>query len=140
MAREKIKLEELKKENEELRNRLKRALADYENLERRGREEKEKTVKFANEKLLAELLPVLDNLSRAVRASQDKGLELIFKQFQEVLTLNGVREIDSLNKPFDPAFHEAVEVLGEKGVVVEVLENGYQIDNKVIRPAKVRVG
>lgn len=140
MAKEKIKMEQLKIENEELNNRLKRTLADYANLERRVQEDREKIIKLANEKLLLELLPILDNLTRAVKNSSDQGLQIILKQFQEVLKSNGVKEITAGGQPFDPNFHEAVEVTGESGQVVEVLESGYQLGEKVIRPAKVKVG
>lgn len=134
-----------KKENEnknkELDEKYLRALADYQNLEKRVDREKENFVKFANAVLILKMIPVLDNLERANEHLKDQGIELVIKQFKDALSSEGVKEIEAKGSQFDPQLHEAIEkVSGDEGKVMEVLEKGYLMGEKVIRPAKVKIG
>jgi molecular chaperone GrpE len=129
------------KELEDIKNQLKRALADYSNLQKRVEEEKKVLVKFANATLLIKFIGVLDSLEEAGKALQDEGLSLAIKKFRDTLALDGVQEIEASGKSFDPIYHEAVEVT--EGVsdnkIVEVIEKGYTLNEKVLRPVKVKV-
>lgn len=128
-------------ENKELEEKYLRALADYQNLEKRVEREKENFVKFANAILILKMLPVLDNLERANEHLKDQGAELVIKQFKDALSSEGVTEIEAVGQDFNPEHHEAVEkVAGEEGKVVSVIEPGYKLGEKVIRPAKVTIG
>ena len=92
--------------------------------------------------VIEKLLPVLDNLENAQKHLKDEGLEMVIKQFKEVLASEGVEEIVSEGSLFDPNLHEATEILeSEKdGIVLKVLRKGYKINDKVLRPAQVAVG
>ncbi|HSX39824.1 MAG TPA: nucleotide exchange factor GrpE [Candidatus Saccharimonadales bacterium] len=125
----------------ELENNWKRALADYKNLEKRVSEEKEALRDFANLVLLSRLLPILDNLEMAQVHLNDEGLKYTIKEFKQVLEDEGLREIDPTNKEFDAATMEAVEMVdGEENKVIEPLRKGYLLRDKLIRPARVKVG
>ena len=126
---------------EELTNNWKRALADYKNLERRCNEEKEVLVRFANLVLLERLIPVLDNLESLKNHLEDKGLEMILLQFRTLLKDEGVEEISCEGAEFDPLLMEASEIVaGEENKVVEVVLKGYKLQDRVLRPARVKVG
>lgn len=127
--------------NEELEHQLKRALADYANLQKRSEEEKKTVFKFANAVLIVKFLDILDNLETAQQTINSEGLELVIRKFRDVLTAEGVKEIESLGVSFDPNLHEGiVTVPGEKDdEIVEVLQKGYSLDDKVLRPARVKV-
>ena len=129
------------KELEDVKNQLKRALADYSNLQKRFDEDKKILVKFANARLLVKLLDILDILEAVQKTLKDEGLHLSIKKFKEVLLSEGVQENNSEGKDFDPNFHEAVEVVsGNKNdKVVEVLTKGYSLEDKILRPARVKV-
>lgn len=129
------------KELEDVKNQLKRALADYSNLQRRVEEDKKILVKFANARLLVKLLDILDILESVQKTLKDEGLHLSIKKFKEVLLSEGVQETNSQGKDFDPNLHEAVEVVsGDKNdKVVEVLTKGYSFEDKILRPARVKV-
>jgi molecular chaperone GrpE len=130
-----------KLEHQDLQEKYIRALADYQNLEKRVERERETFVKFANTILILKMLPVLDNLERAGEHHKDQGIDLVIKQFREALQGEGVTEIEAKGVKFNPEVHEAVEqVPGEEGKVMEVLEKGYQLGEKVIRPTKVKIG
>ncbi len=125
----------------ELEESWKRALADYKNLERRFNEEKEVLVAFSNLVLLERLIPVLDNLESLVEHSKDKSAELIAKQLRDLISDEGVEEIVAMNKDFDPQSMEAVEIVeGEPNKVMEIVRKGYRLQNRVIRPVRVKVG
>ena len=102
---------------------------------------------FANERIMNELLLVIDNFDRALQSEQDKespfyaGVELIKKQLEDTLFKNGLEEIDALNQDFDPNYHHAVmQGEGEEpNKVLEVLQKGYKLKEKVIRPVMVKV-
>lgn len=126
---------------DELLEQFKRARADYLNLEKRVASEKEVIVSFANEVLIARLLPVLDGLEKACGDVKSEGLNLVLNEFKKVLIEAGVSEIEAKDKVFDPNFHEAVEVVeGEEGKVVDVVRKGYVLRGKVVRVVRVRVG
>jgi len=138
---QKDKIEILEKKIEELEDCWKRALADYKNLEKRVQEDKEDWKFFANERLIRRILPVIDNLERLKKHMADKGLDLIIKDLVSGLKEFGVEETNSENAEFDPMKMEAIEtVQGEKNKVVETVSKGYLLNNKLIRPAVVKVG
>lgn len=122
----------------ELENNWKRALADYRNLEKRVVEEKEAIIKFANSILILKLLPTLDNLELTFEHDKNKGTEMIIKEFKKTLQEEGVEEIEVKGKKFDPELMEAVE--GEGNIVQDVLRKGYFLNEKVLRPTRVKVG
>ncbi len=149
-------LEEMKKELEKKEEALKGAnnkyltmLAEYDNFRRRSAKEKESTYSDAYADVLAQILPVIDNLERAAlygdgnAENVTKGLEMTLRSFAEVMEKMGVKEIESLGKTFDPNVHNAVmhtedENLGEQEIC-EVLQKGYMIGDKVLRYAMVKV-
>jgi molecular chaperone GrpE len=126
--------------NVELENQLKRALADYANLQKRVEEEKKTVIKFANAVLLAKFLEVLDNLEAAQKAHPNEGLDLVLRKFKDILEAENVKEVPT-DGSFNPELHEGiVTVEGEKdGEIAEVLQKGYLLGDKVLRPARVKV-
>ncbi|MBA7593519.1 Protein GrpE [subsurface metagenome] len=126
-----------------------RAQADFINYKRRIEQERNETVKFANATLALDLLPVLDDLERALDNITPKlagltwvdGIGLIYRKLQAILELHGLTEIQALGQPFDPNLHEAVLYgEGEEGKVVEELQKGYKLHDRVLRPTMVEVG
>ena len=134
--------EDLKKQVEEYRNKYLRALADYQNLEKRVVEEKELIIKSANRNLILKLLPFLDALDKAEVFIKDQGLKIVKENLIKVLKEIGVEEIDVLNKPFDPMTSEAIDIVAsdKDNIVVEVLRKGYKFQDKILRVAQVKVG
>lgn len=125
----------------ELENNWKRALADYVNLEKRTAEEKSSIIEFANANLLGRLLGVLDNLEMMHTHTNDKTIEMIIKDFKNVLRDEKVEEINALGQDFDQNLMDALETVeGEDGKVVEVVRKGYTFKNKLLRPVTVKVG
>ena len=126
---------------QELENQLKRALADYQNLERRVEEERRLLSSLSSAILIEKFLPVLDNLESAQSHLKDQGLDLVIKQFEGILEQEGVTQIKAGGEQFDPSLHEAVEVTeGENnGRIVKVIAKGYKLNDKVLKPAKVVV-
>lgn len=134
-------LKELQEEIENLEENWKRALADYNNLEKRVSDQQQTFVRLANASLVDKLLGVLDDLERAVDHIKDKGLNLVLDQFREVLDSEGVKEIEAKGEEFDPETMDCVEMApGEENKVVKVQLKGYTLNDHVIRPAKVEVG
>ena len=133
--------EDLKKQVEEYRNKYLRALADYQNLEKRVVEEKELIIKSANRNLILKLLPFLDALDKAEVFIKDQGLKIVKDNLIQVLKEVGVEEIDVLNKPFDPITSEAIDIVAsdKDNIVVEVLRKGYRFQDKILRVAQVKV-
>src|SRR3970040_1904594 len=126
-----------------------RAAADYQNLKRRMEQERAEVGRLANASLVINLLPLLDDMERALRNVEHKlagltwidGVWLIYRKFQAVLENTGVTEIPAEGQPFDPQVHEAIsEAPGEEGKVVSVVQKGYRLGDRVIRPAMVIVG
>ena len=138
---EEKKIAALEKKVEELENQWKRALADYQNLEKRINREQEDFIRFANEGLLDKILNVFDNLERACRAKEDRGLAMIKNEFWEVLRSEGVERIKTKGEVFDPHLMDALELVpGRKNCVVEEVSPGYLYRDKCLRPARVKVG
>ncbi len=127
--------------NKDLEAQLKRALADYQNLEKRVEEERKLLSRLSASLLIEKFLPVLDNLENAQSHLKDEGLEMVIKQFKEILASEGVEEIAAIGAKFDPNQHEAVETQeGERdNVITKVVSKGYKIENTALRPAKVIV-
>lgn len=138
------------KQIQELTETAKRALADLQNYRKRITEERAQFVSFANVGLILELLPILDNFQRAFlhvpeeveKTEWFKGALQIEQQLVALIRKQGVVEMSpSLGQKLDPKIHEAVATgLGEKDVIIEEFEKGYMLGDKVIRPAKVKVG
>ena len=143
------KLEEAKKPAKNNLDKYIRQLAEFENF--RKRSNSEKTAMYSNgvRDTVEKLLPVIDNFERAVEAADDKedpmykGVEMILKQFMEILENLGVKEIPSKGEPFDPNVHSAVMHVDDEScdenIVVEVFQKGYTLGDKVIRPSMVKV-
>src|SRR5258708_23674492 len=129
-------------------DRLLRLAADFENYKKRAAREREEYVTFANERLVKELLPVLDDLERALQAATEheeakleEGVELVHRSLASLLARNGVKEISTEGK-FDPHVHEALLSQpsdAEQGSVIDVVQKGYTIGDRVVRPARVIV-
>ena len=137
-----------KNELEELNNKYMMLLADFQNFRRRSEQEKTDIRAFANENIVKELLDVIDNFERALATDCadegfKKGMELILKQLRSVLERAGVSEIEALGKEFDPNFHNAVMMEDseeyESGQVTFIIQKGYILNNRVIRPSMVKV-
>ena len=134
---------------EELTDSLQRLQAEYANYRRRTQQEKETIGVFANEKILNELIPVVDSMERALEACTDKedtmykGIDLVYKQLTATFEKFGVQEIEAENADFDPNLHLAVMQEAVDGVeankVVMVLQKGYKLNTKVLRPSMVKV-
>jgi len=119
-----------------------RALADYQNLEKRTREEQRQTQLFASLVVIEKLLPIVDLLEKTYEHLQDQGLELALKEVIQFFRSVGVEKIDVLGKPFDPFTMDCIEIVegAKENSVVSILSPGYQMHGKIIRPAKVTVG
>lgn len=150
-AVEDAELAKAKAEAEEYQQRFLRAQADFDNFRRRTLKEKEDLAKYASAKLVTELLPVLDNFERALATEQAaseaesfiKGVDMIFRQLGQVLEQEGVKPMEAVGQLFNPEFHQAVMTVEtdefEEGTVVEELQKGYLLKDKVLRPAMVKV-
>lgn len=145
------RLEELRKQAEEANGRFLRAQADFDNYRRRTLKEKEELAQYASIKLIGSLLPVVDNFGRALATGGEsadvqsfaKGVDMIYRQLWQVLEGEGLKEMEAVGQPFDPEFHQAIMQVEsdeyEEGTVVEVVQAGYILKDKVIRPAMVKV-
>jgi molecular chaperone GrpE len=144
-------LQKASDERDQLRDQLLRTMADFQNFRKRTDEQRRQLETFATERMATALLPVLDNFERALAsldtgASADsivEGLKAVDRQFRQVLESHNVSRIQSVGAPFDPEYHEALAIQEsdehENDTVVEELEPGYRMGDKVIRPARVRV-
>lgn len=147
------KIKELEKEIKELQDKALRDKAETINYRKRKEEEIARMLKFCNEDMIVEMLPIIDNFESAIKMDDDNledevskflaGFKMIYSNLVTILNRFDVKAIDGNNKPFDPAYHQAV--LTEKrddlepGTVIEVLRKGYLLKDKVIRPAMVKV-
>ena len=141
----------LRDENESLSIRLKRAQADFQNLKRRSESEKGALIKFALEDFIIKLLPVVDNLERAIKVEKAdtdvsdllEGVTLVYKQLYDILKKEGVLPIDAVGQPLDPFKHEAMNREETDkypdGFVMEEFLKGYELNEKVIRHSLVKV-
>lgn len=146
---ESAQVEELRKEIHDLRDRLLRSRADIDNFRKRTEREKQDFYRYALSDIMRELLPVLDNFERALAAKAQSaedilvGVDLIYKQLSDVLSKAGLRPIDQEGVPFDPSVHEAVARDEESALpahaVASVLQKGYTLNERLVRPAMVRV-
>jgi molecular chaperone GrpE len=138
----------LEKERDEYLNDLKRVAADFENYRKRVARDQEGLVARAHERLVKELLPVLDDLERAIEAAEEheeakleEGVKLVHSQLEQLLEREGLAPVETAGK-FDPNVHEALLTQpseSEEGSVVEVLQKGYRLGDRVLRPARVVV-
>lgn len=134
-------IKKLEQKIEECENNYKRALADYQNLQRRGIEERQNWLKIANKELLLLLLPIFDTLLLASKHKETDELKVSINQFIEVLKAEGVKRIDTIDKIFDPQLMEAVATVeGEDGKVLDEVRAGFTIYDKLLRPSQVKVG
>ena len=126
-----------------------RTMADMENLRKRTQRDKEELAKFANENILREILPVIDNLERAVEHAEQaesndglfEGVEMTLTQFSQLLNKFGVEPVDAIGQPFDPAYHQAMGQMESAehpiNTVVQQMQKGYQLNERLLRPAFV---
>lgn len=142
-------LEEERQKSQSFMASWQRAAADYQNYKRRVEEERSETARFAGAALIINLLPMIDDLERALMNVDTHlagltwvdGIRLIHRKFQAVLEMTGVQEIEADGETFDPSQHEAVsQGPGEENKVIAVVQKGYKLGDRVIRPAMVVVG
>ena len=129
--------------------RYMRLMAEFQNYKKRAAKEKTDTLQYANEKIVGDLLPVIDNFERALATETDdlegyaKGMQLIFEQFKKALENAGLEEIKAMDEDFDPNVHNAVmtDNIEDKddGKITKVLQKGYKLRDKVVRPSMVAV-
>ncbi len=141
----------IKQERDELKDKYLRTLADFDNFRKRMRREKEDYQQYHLSDFLLELLPVFDNLERALRVQKDvspsqsvlSGVEMIFKLLVDILKRFGVEEVLAKNVPFDPTLHQALSKCEDsavsEAVVTEVYQRGFFYNGRLLRPALVRV-
>jgi molecular chaperone GrpE len=141
-------LQKVKAERDGLLDRLARAQAEFENARRRASKEQQDFRDFATQDTIKSLLPVLDSFERALEMKSQSGdfrsgIELIYKQLQDVLAKQGVRAIAAKGEPFDPRLHEAIEMVETSAAadheVLEELQRGYKYKERLLRPAMVKV-
>jgi molecular chaperone GrpE len=147
----KSRLEQIEKEKQDLYDRVLRTTADFDNFRKRVSREKDELIRYGNEKLARELLPVIDNFERALGQAENsadnkalrEGIEMILKQFIAVLEKFGVKYFTSVGQPFDPNKHEAMvhQESGEheENAVISEFQKGYYLHEKLLRPSLVAV-
>jgi len=144
-----VEVSRLQQEVDRLRELYLRKMADFDNYRKRQEREMVEFRRFAHADLLRDCLPVIDNLERALIApagdggSLQTGVELVLRQFKEILSRYGLSEVNPLGEPFNPSFHEAFQRQEMEGVaentVVQVLQKGYLLGDRLLRPALVVV-
>lgn len=152
VAEEVDELTALKNENATLKETHMRLQAEFQNYKRRTEKEKSEIYKYANEKIVVELLAVMDNLDRALDSISHNaddhqnvlnGVEMIKKSFEDLLEKEGVQVIEAVDQPFDPNMHHAVMTEEKDGcdsdIVIEEFQKGYKLGEKVVRPSMVKV-
>lgn len=142
-------VEKLTGDLQEKKDRLLRLQADFDNFRRRSAKEREEISAVVTQNFCKDMLPLLDNFERAMAAETkdveafQKGVEMIFTQFQEVLKKNGLEQIETVGQKFDPNFHQAVmrveDPEKEDDTVAQELQKGYMVKGRVIRPSMVQV-
>ncbi|WP_440895894.1 nucleotide exchange factor GrpE [Amphibacillus sp. Q70] len=145
------KYQQLIIEKDELFDKFIRLQAEYDNYRKRTQREKAADLKYKSQALVTELLPVIDNFERALQTVSDdesaksfvEGMEMIYRQFQTILEAEGVEVIETVGETFDPNVHQAIMQVEddqyESNVVVEEMQKGYRLKDRVIRPAMVKV-
>lgn len=143
------KLEAAKKQIEDLTETAKRSMADLQNYKKRAEEERREFAKFASANVFMEILPVFDSFERAqvhlpaelVDNDWVKGIQSIIKQFEQIMDRFQIKKMKTVGEKFDPNKHEAIaEGPGEKDIIIDEVETGYEIEGHTLRAAKVRVG
>lgn len=143
-------IENLQTELESVKDQKLRIAAEFDNFRRRSVTEKSNWIKNANERLLLEICDIRDNFERGLEAGKNekngesykKGIELIFQQLENLLKKEGVQKIEALNQEFDPQYHEALAHVPseeEENTIIAVIQNGYKLNDKIIRAARVAV-
>ncbi|MCL6458290.1 MAG: nucleotide exchange factor GrpE [Gorillibacterium sp.] len=144
-------LDQVRQELKETQERVLRGQADFDNFRRRTRQDKEEFAKYASSKVITGILPVVDNFERALSTSREtqdfdslfKGVEMIFRQLEQLLEQEGVKSMDTVGQPFNPELHQAIMQVEsaehEEGIVVEEIVKGYVLRDKILRPAMVKV-
>lgn len=157
VQKEKITIEEklaaAEEKNAKLKDQLLRQIAEFDNYRKRTLKEKAELILNGGEKTLSSLLPILDDLERAEKNIQKntnietlkEGLDLVFKKFRDTLEKQGLKAIETKNQDFNTDFHEAIAMIpvpegDQKGKVIDCVQTGYTLNDKVIRHAKVAVG
>jgi molecular chaperone GrpE len=145
------RIAELERQVEEHQQRYLRAQADFDNFRRRTAKEREELAQYATMKLITQLLPVVDNFERAITAAKQnydfealsKGVDMVSRQFNQVLEQEGLKPMETVGEPFNPEYHQAVmqeqSADHEEGIILEELQKGYMLKDKVLRPAMVKV-
>lgn len=154
-TKEKVKdpLEEANAQIEDLKDKYLRAVAEFENYKKRTLKEKAELILNGSEKTVSAILPILDDMERAISNADkaedakalEEGWELIFDKFKKMLESLGVKKIETENKDFNVDYHEAIAMVpgmgdDKKGKVIDCMQSGYTLNDKVIRHAKVAVG
>lgn len=151
LSTEPTELEQLQAQLDEKENDYLRLRADFDNYRRRVQKDTEAAAKYRSQSLVNDLLPVLDNFERALETSATsdetktllKGVDMVFRMFKQALETEGVQEINPEGETFDPNFHQAVMQEAsdshESGTVIQTLQKGYQLKDRIIRPAMVKV-
>lgn len=142
-------LQKLRSERDALLDRLARSQAEFDNARKRAAREQQEFREYASADVIKALLPVVDNFERALQPHNAQssefqtGIELIYKQLQDVLQKAGVRRLETKGEPFDPRLHEAIEMVETEDApdhsVLEELQSGYMLKDRLLRPAMVRV-
>ena len=143
-----VENQETTNELEEMNDRYKRLFAEFENYKKRNIKERESLRNMLVSDIMMSILPIIDNLEKAISTgtkdtAYEEGIKMVLKQLKDTLTYHGVKEIETVGKPFDPELHEAVshitdEKLGQN-IIKEEFRKGYIIGNKVIRHSMVIV-
>lgn len=145
---ENTEVEELKKKVEEYEAKYKRALADYQNLEKRVAEGRSELAAWAGAEVIKKILPVMDHFDKALGGVNEeeaksgwfKGVKMSVLQLQQVMQSEGLEQIET-DGQFDPTLHEAVDTRdGKEGQILEVVEKGWKLNGKIVKPARVVVG
>ncbi len=151
---EDVRVDRLQQELQETQDLLRRKHAEFENYRKRIEREQKEFVSYATSELVLEILPVLDNLERALESTQGgesdsekqirEGVAIVYRQFSDALKKAGLREVNALGEDFDPHVHEAVARVEtaehREGEILDVLQKGYVLKERLLRPAMVRVG
>ncbi|WCN38727.1 nucleotide exchange factor GrpE [Aneurinibacillus uraniidurans] len=142
---------QLQAEKDEMYNKLLRAQADLQNFRTRVNKEKEQMLTYSSQRVIEALLPVVDNFERAITASHGtgdtealaQGVEMVFRQLQQVLEQESVTTVPGVGSPFDPNMHQAVmqeeSSEYESGIIIEEFQKGYKLKDRIIRPSMVKV-
>jgi len=138
-------------EADEYKDKWLRALAEYENLKKRVEKEKADTIKFSNQLLIMEFFPIMDSFDSAINSIERsdnkesflRGLKMLQTEFHRILEMNGLKKIKSVGEKFDPNIHQAEEEISSDkfsaGIIAEEMRSGYMLNNKLLRPAVVKV-